>query len=211
MPHAIPLSWRIRKDPSADHRPGLAISPITHRQQQTAAAQRPLHRRGRHDVPIGAHQRGDLAMPPRRPGFGILRRHRLHAVDDGRRPRTFHRLALAQAGQLAVVAAPRDTRQAGEPRNRQTSRRSQGLEVFEGTASAYSAPFCQIRSCTVASASASLSWLFSSFNRRSSAEPALLPGPGILSANDSCLASRSWHSLILGSLAAESFERDRRR
>jgi hypothetical protein len=45
--------------------------------------------------------------------------------------------------------------------------RSQGLEVGEGTASTNSEPFCQIRSCTVASARASFSCSHSWRNRRS--------------------------------------------
>jgi hypothetical protein len=45
--------------------------------------------------------------------------------------------------------------------------RSQGLEVGEGTASTNSEPFCQIRSCTVASARASFSCSHSWRSRRS--------------------------------------------
>jgi hypothetical protein len=41
-----------------------------------------------------------------------------------------------------------------------------------------SAPFCQIRSCTVASANASFSCSFYAFNRRSLILPAFPPGPG---------------------------------
>jgi hypothetical protein len=58
-----------------------------------------------------------------------------------------------------VVGALRDAGQGGEPRDRQLRCFSQGLEVCEGTRSMYSEPFCQIRSCTVASASAGQRWL----------------------------------------------------
>jgi hypothetical protein len=72
-------------------------------------------------------------MPPRRPRLGVLRRHRLDLVHRRRRPRTFHRLAVAKPSQAAVIGATRDPREAGEPRNRQIRCRSQGFEVAEGT------------------------------------------------------------------------------
>src|SRR6266702_1722743 len=49
-------------------------------------------------VSTRAHQRGDLAMPPRRPRLGILRRHRLDPVDDRRGPRPVHRVPVTETG-----------------------------------------------------------------------------------------------------------------
>jgi hypothetical protein len=170
--------------PSAGRRrPGGGLPPRTcggaepTRQQQPAAAQGAFHGRAGHRVAVGAQQRGDLAMPPRRLRLGVLRRHRLDLVHRRRRPRTFHRLAVAKPSQAAVIGATRDPREAGEPRNRQIRCRSQGFEVAEGTWSVYSAPFCHIRSCTVASASAIFSWPFSNRSRRSSPDPPFLLGP----------------------------------
>jgi hypothetical protein len=84
-------------------------------------------------VPVGAHQRSDLAVPPGRPLFGVLRRHRLHAIHGRCRPRALDWVTVAQPGQVAVVAAARDARETSEPRNRQARCHSQGFEVGEGT------------------------------------------------------------------------------
>jgi hypothetical protein len=103
------------------------------RQIPPAAAQGAFDGRAGHRVAVGAQQRDDLAMPPRRPRLGVLRRHRLDLVHRRRRPRTFHRLAVAKPSQAAAIGATRDPREAGEPRNRQIRCRSQGFEVAEGT------------------------------------------------------------------------------
>jgi hypothetical protein len=56
----------------------------------------------------------------------------------------------------------------------------------------YSAPFCHIPSCTVASASTIFRWPFSNRSRRSSPDPPFLLGPpGTRSANDCRPASRN--------------------
>ena len=101
---------------------------------------------------VGEHHRGDLAVAPRRPVGRVLRRQGLGRINGRCRPRPLHRrVAASERGQAALWNAG----QGGEPRDRQLGCRSQGFEVGEGTGSTYSEPFCQIRSCTVASASAS--------------------------------------------------------
>src|SRR6266545_3970688 len=186
-------------DLAAQRRPGLAIGPESARQQEPASTKGSLDRRSRHLEAIGAHHRGDLAVAPRRPVGRVLRRQGLGRINGRRRPRPLHRrVAASERGQAAVVGALRNAGQGGEPRDRQLGCRSQGLEVGEGTRSTYSEPFCQIRSCTVASASASFSSWISARCRLSTRLPRLPALPGMPSSSAALPAStnRLRHRLI---------------
>src|SRR6266540_1349822 len=199
LPDPIAFGRRVVEHLAAQRRPGLAISPKTPRQQQPTAAQGPLDRRGGRLMAVGAHHRGDLAVAPRRPVGRVLRRQGLGRINGRRRPRPLHRrVAASERGQAAVVGALRNAGQGGEPRDRQLGCRSQGLEVGEGTRSTYSEPFCQIRSCTVASASASFSSWISARCRRSTRLPRLPALPGMPSSIAALPAStnRLRHRLI---------------
>ena len=127
------VRWAGRGTHDAARQPGLTVGPVSARQQQPATPQRPLHRRGRGVDAVGAHHRRDLAMTPRWPVSGVLRREHLDRGHPRRRPRTLHRNTTAQPDQPPAICAFRDAGQSGEPRHRQRCCRSQGLEVFEGT------------------------------------------------------------------------------
>lgn len=89
----------------------------------------------------------------------IARSHAENYRVDGRRK---------MHGLMRVPISPfRNAGQFGEPRDRHSGLRSCRLEVFEGISSMCSAPLCQIRNCTVASANASFSCSDSNCRRRS--------------------------------------------
>jgi hypothetical protein len=69
-----------------------SLKSVCQRQQQTAAAQRPLDGRGRDLTAVGPHHGRDLAVAPRRPVACVLRSQSFDRVDGRRRPWTFDRL-----------------------------------------------------------------------------------------------------------------------
>lgn len=112
---------------------GLAVGPEPARQQQPAAAQRPLDRRGGHAVSVGPHQRRDLAVTPGRPIARVLGCQRFDRVDRRCGPRPLGRLDVcAKPRDVAAIGALRGAGQRREPRDRQLGCFSQGLEVCEG-------------------------------------------------------------------------------
>jgi hypothetical protein len=62
----VPLAWWVSEHPLPQPRPRSAVCPEPGRQQQSAPAEGPLNGGGGHLVAVGAHHRGDLAVPPRR-------------------------------------------------------------------------------------------------------------------------------------------------
>lgn len=158
LPDAVAFGRRVVEHLAPKGSPGLAIGPEPARQQQPVSAQRPFDGRGGHVVAVGAHYRRDLSMPPRRPVGCVLRRQGLRSVDRRRRPRPLDRVVTgAELGESAAVCAFGDAGQEANLATGSCATAPRASRSAKGLGRRTPKPFCQIRSCTVASASASFS------------------------------------------------------
>ena len=95
LPDSVAFGGRVAKHFAPQHRPGFAVGPKALREKQSAPPKRSGNRGVGDLVAVGAHQRGDLAVPPGRPGFTVFGGQCFDAIHPRRRPGPLRRVAVA--------------------------------------------------------------------------------------------------------------------
>src|SRR5699024_7574504 len=102
------------------------------RQDQAAVSQPAQNRRLRHDVPVVADHRPDLAVPPERMLPGVLVDQLGRSIAGRLRPRTLRPSASPSLGLPPPPGPLRDVELSAPPRGRHPRLDTNHLEVLEG-------------------------------------------------------------------------------